>query len=125
MLEKTSPIIESKYMPIKALNQYSRDWVVQAKLARKNEMRQLVSNGSVVLKIEIIDQIGTTIECTFFGETAHEFNKRLEVDKVYLFSNGQVKLTNRKYSTIPNDYCIVFESNACIIESNDHIEIEE
>jgi hypothetical protein len=38
---------------------------------------------------------------------------------VYLFSNGNVKISNRKYSAIDNDFCIVFDQNAEIVEVKD------
>eukprot|EP00347_Sterkiella_histriomuscorum_P003762 403363046 len=123
--ERNSTIIDSKYMPIKALNTFSRDWQIQAKLARKSELRETQRQKTVVLKIEIIDVFGTTIECTFFADAAKDFNQRLEVNKVYLFSNGQVKPNDKRFSTLPNDFCIVFEQTANIIECNEDIQIED
>jgi replication factor A1 len=33
---------------------------------------------------------------------------------VYCFANGQIKLANKRYTSIKNDYCITFD-NACEI----------
>lgn len=46
------------YMPIKALNTFSRDWKIQARVASKTEKRQTKSGGSL-LKIELVDMYGT------------------------------------------------------------------
>ena len=86
-------------MPIKALNTFSWDWIIQARVARKSEKRSTKSGGSV-LKIEIIDAFGTVIECTFFNDAADRYEKRLIENGVYLFSGGYVKLANRKYSIV-------------------------
>ena len=41
---------------------------------------------------------------------------RIYENKVYLFSNGIVKMANKKFTSIKNDFCIVFEKNAQILE---------
>lgn len=40
-------------------------------------------------------------------------------NKVYLFANGQVKLANKKFTSIKNDYCLTFDQNADIVEVGD------
>jgi len=39
--------------------------------------------------------------------------------KIYSFTNGTIKLANKKWTTIPNDHCITFNENSCIIEQDD------
>jgi ssDNA-binding replication factor A large subunit len=43
----------------------------------------------------------------------------LKENKVYLFSNGTVKMANQKYTSIRNDFCIVFDRNSEIKEVAD------
>ena len=38
---------------------------------------------------------------------------RIYENKVYLFSNGIVKMANKKFTSIKNDFCIVFEKLGC------------
>ena len=38
---------------------------------------------------------------------------------VYLFSNGVVKMANKRFTSIKNDFCIVFEKNAQIKQVDD------
>ena len=66
----------SMYMPIKALNTFTRDWKIQARVSSKGEKRN-TKNGSPILKIEIIDMFGTKIEGAFFGEAAEHFDKKI------------------------------------------------
>lgn len=35
----------------------------------------------------------------------------IEEDQVYVVSSGSIKLANKKFTTIPNDYCITFDAN--------------
>jgi hypothetical protein len=50
--------MNSMYMPIKALNTFSRDWKIQARVSSKAEKRQ-TRNGGSLLKIELVDMYGT------------------------------------------------------------------
>jgi replication factor A1 len=43
----------------------------------------------------------------------------LKENHVYLFSNGTVKMANKKYTSIKNDYCITFDRNSEIKEVED------
>ena len=116
--------MNSMYMPIKALNTFSRDWKIQARVSSKAEKRQ-TRNGGSLLKIELVDMYGTQIEGTFFNEAADMFEPQIYENKVYLFSNGVVKMANKRFTSIRNDFCIVFEKNAQINEVEDDGSIAE
>ena len=105
-------------MPLKAHNTFTRDWKIQARVASKQEKRTTNKGGSL-LKIGLVDMYGTQIEGTFFNEAADLFDPRIHENKVYLFSNGCVKMANKKFTSIKNDFCIVFEKNAQILEVED------
>ena len=66
---------------------------------------------------------GTQIEGTFFNDAAEHFDRKIKENKVYLFSNGCVKMANKRFTSIKNDFCIVFEKNAQIIEVEDDLSI--
>jgi len=61
------------YMPIKALNTFTRDWKIQARVSQKGEKR-VTKNGGSLLKINFIDMYGTKIEAAFFDEAADHFD---------------------------------------------------
>lgn len=106
------------YMPIKALNTFTRDWKIQARVSQKGEKRT-TKNGGSLLKCNFIDMYGTKIEAAFFEEAADHFDKKITEGKVYLVSNGTVKMANKKFTSIKNDFCLIFEKNAQIIETED------
>jgi replication factor A1 len=105
-------------MPIKALNTFTRDWKIQARVSQKGEKR-VTKNGGSLLKVNFIDMCGTKIEAAFFDEAADHFDKKISEGKVYLVSNGTVKMANKKFTSIKNDFCLIFEKNAQIIETED------
>ena len=102
-------------MPLKALSTFTRDWTIQARVSSKSDKRSTLKGGSL-LKICLVDIYGTQIEGTFFNDAADHFDKLIQVNKVYLFSKGVVKMANKKFTSINNDFCIVFEQNSNIVE---------
>ena len=108
----------NNYMPVKALNTFARDWIIKARVSSKGE-KKTTRNGGFLMKIEMVDQYGNQIEGTFFNDAAHKFEHILKRDKVYLFSNGNVKMANKKFTSVRNDFCIVFEKHSIIDEAKD------
>jgi len=106
------------YMPIKALNTFMKDWTIRARVNNKGELKTTMKGGKL-LKIEIIDHFGTPIEGTFFNDAAIKFSEIVNENKVYLFSGGNVKMANKRFTTVKNDFCIIFETNAEIVEIED------
>jgi replication factor A1 len=68
-----------------------------------------------VFNIELMDSHGTQITATFFNDAAVRYEAELQEGAVYLFSGGNVKMANTKYTSIKNDYTIIFDRN-CVIE---------
>lgn len=68
-------------------------------------------NG-VILNIDLMDAQGTQIQATFFNDAAETNNSKLKENCVYTFANGTIKLANKKFTSIKNDYSITFDNNA-------------
>ena len=66
------------------------------------------------MKIELIDVLGTCIEATFFNDAAKLFDQTIQKDKVYSFQGGRVGIANKKFTTVPNDFCLTFDKNSKI-----------
>ena len=66
--------------------------------------------------MELVDVYGTQIEGIAFGQSADFWDNILEEGKVYLLSNGNIKLANKRFSTVKNDFFIVFEKDAQIVQ---------
>jgi replication factor A1 len=73
----------------------------------KAPKRQTQNAGSI-LNLTLVDSHGTQIEATFFKDAADHFDKIIEHNKVYLFSDGNVKLANKKFAQVKNDFCVIF-----------------
>ena len=115
---KIEDLASNNYMPVKVLNTFTRDWIIKARVSKRGDVKT-TRNGGQLLKIELVDQFGTSIEGTFFNDAAKMFGEILEENKVYLFSNGSVKMANKKFTSVKNDFCIIFDKNSQIHEAKD------
>ena len=123
MLNPTNQAFQ--FTPIKTLNTFQFDWKIKARITKKHPKREWknASKSGTLLNIELIDGQGSQIQATFFNEMADKYDMELQENRVYLFSNGTVKMANMKYSSIKNDYCISFDRNAEIELVDDDVAI--
>lgn len=100
--------------PINALNPYSNRWTIKARITSKSEMRRW-SNArgeGTLFSIDLLDSAGGEIRATFFKEACDKWFPILEEQQVYTFSGGRLKVGDRKYSTIKNDYELTFDATS-------------
>jgi replication factor A1 len=103
------------------LNQFSTDWRIKARVTKKTPLREWnnLKGSGCLLNLELMDKEGTLILATFFNEGAKKYDTILSENNVYLFSNGVLKISNKKFTSIKNDYCINFDTNAEVQEVDD------
>eukprot|EP00347_Sterkiella_histriomuscorum_P012018 403370207 len=118
--------IQEMYTPIRMLNNFTKDWKIKARVIQKGQKKEWrnAKGEGVLLNADLIDHEGTQIQATFFGEAAHKYDQMLHENHVYLFSNGQVKIANKKFTSIKNDHCLTFDQNAEISEVQDDNQIK-
>ncbi|BDA51382.1 Replication protein A 70 kDa DNA-binding subunit B [Coccomyxa sp. Obi] len=102
------------YQPIATLNPYSNDWTIRAKLVSKAPLRHFDKGGQqqAVFSIEVVDEQGTTIEITLWRGLAEKFHDHLVEGEAYYFRRGSVKLANKNYQTVRNDYVIHMDNGS-------------
>ena len=66
-----------------------------------------------------MDKVGTQIQATFFNDAALKFSDEIKEGSIYKMSVGNVKMANKRYTTIPNDHCITFDTYSKIEEIHD------
>jgi replication factor A1 len=62
-----------------------------------------------IFNFDLIDRDGTMIQATMFNEVAIKWFDQLQENKVYIFSGGSIKMANKKFTSIKNDFCITFD----------------
>lgn len=117
---------EVYYTPIKALNTFNFDWKIKARVTKKHAKRpwkNAKTEGSV-FNIELMDNEGTQIVGTFFNDSAERYYLELDEGQVYTFTGGTVKIANAKYTSVKNDYTIIFDRNSTIERAEDDHKIK-
>ena len=85
-------------MPIKAINQFSTDWRIKARIVKKGMRHYVNARGEGdILNVELIDREGTQIAASMFNDYAFKYEPILKENKVYIFSGGQVKMANKRF----------------------------
>lgn len=104
-----SPLVASKSVPIEALNPYSNRWQIKARVSNKGELRTYNSakgEGSV-FSVDLSDETGE-IRATAFKEVADRLYQVMEVGQTYLIARGQLKMANKKFAALNNNYEVTF-----------------
>jgi len=115
-----------KCMPINALNPYSSKWTIKARITNKSELRRWsnAKGEGTLFSVDLLDSHGSEIRGTFFKETADKFFPMLEEQKVYTFSGGKLKVANKQYTSIKNNYEITFDNQSEIHMCSDADDIK-
>jgi replication factor A1 len=61
---------------------------------------------------------GTQIQATMFNEAAKKFFDRFQLGKVYYISKGTLKLANKQFKTVKNDYEMTLNENSEVEEAS-------
>ena len=119
-------VTHDDYTPLKSLNTFFFDWKIKVRLTKKCEKKNWknAKGSGTLLNIELIDALGTQIQATMFNEAVERLDHLLDENKVYLISNGQVKMANQKFTSIKNDYALILDNNSQIMEIDDDLAIQ-
>ena len=71
----------------------------------------------------MIDSYNEEISVTFFKEEADKYFNMLEEGKVYIFKNGQVKISNKRFQSVDSEYSIIIDKRSEILPTTDESEI--
>ncbi|KAI7732292.1 hypothetical protein M8C21_028005 [Ambrosia artemisiifolia] len=92
--------------PLASLNPYQGNWTIKVRLTSKGNMRHYKNarGEGCVFNVELTDEDGTQIQATMFNEAAKKFFDVFEMGKVYYISKGTLKVANKQFKTVQNDY---------------------
>lgn len=101
-------------MPIKGLSMNNSDWIILAKVTSKSDIRHYnnAKGDGKLFNVELTDSYGTQIQATAFNTSVDKWYELIEVGKVYKISNCSVKIANKRFTSIKNDYCLFISENS-------------
>jgi len=111
---------------IAQLNMYQNKWTIKARITTKAPVKTW-SNArgeGCLFSIEMLDSSGVDIRATFFKEAVDKFYTTLQVDQVYTFSGGRLKVANPQWNNCKCQFEVTFDQNAEIHAINDDATIQ-
>lgn len=103
------------YTPIDSITPYQNKWEIKARVTSKSDIRTWnnAKGSGKLFSIDFMDESGE-IRATAFKEQCDMYYDMIQVGKVYLISNCQVKAANKQYSKLRNDYELTFKDNVIV-----------
>lgn len=104
--------------PLVSLNPYQGNWTIKVSVTSKGNMRTYKNarGEGCVFNVELTDEDGTQIQATMFNDAARKFFDKFVLGKVYYISKGTLKVANKQFKTVQNDYEMTL---------NEYSEVEE
>lgn len=105
------------YTKISDVNPFiSQPWVIKARVSRKSQLRAYQKDGRTqhTFNAVLVDGTGN-ISITFFQEQADLFYEKVQMNKTYEVTPGQVKLANKMYNKTEHLYEIHADKETTIL----------
>ncbi|XP_063061123.1 replication protein A 70 kDa DNA-binding subunit [Engraulis encrasicolus] len=114
----------SKIAPIASLNPYQSKWTIRARITNKSGIRTWSNSrgDGKLFSMDLVDESGE-IRVTAFNQEVDKFHSLVEQGKVYYISKGTLKMANKQYSTLKNDYEMTLNGESSVIPCEDCQEV--
>lgn len=109
--------------PIESLSPYQNKWTIKARVTLKSEIKHYHNQRGEgkLFTVHFLDQSGE-IRATGFNERVDDLYDQLEEGAVYYVSKCRVNIAKKQFSTIQNEYELMFERDTEIERCNDATE---
>ncbi|KAE8295163.1 Replication protein A 70 kDa DNA-binding subunit [Larimichthys crocea] len=120
----STPGGNSKIVPISSLNPYQSKWTIRARVTNKSSIRTWSNSrgDGKLFSMEVVDESGE-IRVTGFNQEVDKFFSLIEVGKVYYMSKGSLKIANKQYTSVKNDYEMTLNGESTIIPCEDGCDV--
>uniref|UniRef100_A0A671NDZ9 Replication protein A subunit n=1 Tax=Sinocyclocheilus anshuiensis TaxID=1608454 RepID=A0A671NDZ9_9TELE len=120
MAAPNTPGGSSKVVPIASLNPYQSKWTVRARVTNKSAIRTWSNSrgDGKLFSMELVDESGE-IRATGFNNEVDKFYSLIEQGKVYYISKGTLKIANKQFSSLKNDYEMTLNGETTISPCED------
>ncbi|XP_027121735.1 replication protein A 70 kDa DNA-binding subunit B-like [Coffea arabica] len=104
--------------PLLSLNPYQGMWTIKVRVTSKGSVRTYKNarGEGCVFNVELTDEDGTQIQATMFNDAARKFYDKFALGKVYYISKGTLRVANKQFNTVKNDYEMNLNENSEVEE---------
>ncbi|XP_071721963.1 replication protein A 70 kDa DNA-binding subunit B-like [Rutidosis leptorrhynchoides] len=116
----TRMAVSRRVHPLVSLNPYQGNWTIKVRVTNKGNMRTYknVRGEGCVFNVELTDEDGTQIQATMFNEGAKKFFEKFQLGKVYYITKGTLKVANKQFKTVQNNYEMTLNENSLVEEAS-------
>ncbi len=106
--------------PIEGLSPYQNKWTIKARVSLKSEIKHYHNQRGEgkLFTVHFLDQSGE-IRATGFNEKVDELYEKLEEGSVYYVSKCRVNIAKKQFSSVANEYELMFDRDSEIERCND------
>ncbi|XP_055052609.1 replication protein A 70 kDa DNA-binding subunit [Misgurnus anguillicaudatus] len=124
MAAPNTPGGSSKVVPIASLNPYHSKWTIRARVTNKSSIRTWSNSrgDGKLFSMELVDESGE-IRATGFNQEVDKFYSLIEQGKVFYISKGTLKIANKQFSSLKNDYEMTLNGETSIIPCEDSTDV--
>eukprot|EP00253_Pinus_taeda_P005195 PITA_05195 len=111
-----TPSVFPVQIPIKSLNPYHSNWCIKGYVQRKTALRQFQNQYGPcrVFGFDLFDVEGGEMHITCFNNVADSFFDKVQNGNVYIVSKGNVRMANKQYNHLNNDWEILLNATSTI-----------
>jgi len=94
------------FQPVTQLSPFQKSFKIKCRVTRKGDIKEWNNQrgSGKLFSVDLLDQWGGEIQATMFNDAAEKFFSVFQVGKVFTISKGRVKVANKKWTHITNDY---------------------
>lgn len=110
-----------EFQMVTQLSPFQKDFKIKVRVTRKGPIRTWNNDkgSGQLFSVDFLDMQGGEIQATCFNDVAEKFFPIFEEDKVFIISKGRIKVANKRYTHITNDYQIDLNSDSIVTPCDD------
>ncbi|CEG40987.1 replication protein a 70 kda dna-binding [Plasmopara halstedii] len=100
---------------IHSLNPYAGGrWTIKARVTTRAPVKTWTNTrgSGKLFSVDLLDAKGGEIRATFFNDGVDKFYEMLRPGCIFYFAGGKVKMANRRFSSMDNDYEVTFDQHS-------------
>lgn len=106
----------TKTHPIASISPYQNNWTIKVRVTSKSQVRTWsnAKGEGKLFSMDLVDESGE-IRATAFKDQVDKYYDMIQEDKLYYISKCQVKMANKKFCTLNNNYELSFTNETQVI----------